>query len=544
VPTTLTGCSLGATLTRLRRHNAWFDALPEPEAVRRSPSVIVSGFLRDESGWGAAARGYIRALRGRGVATGLRDFSTLTSNRSEDPGVVDGASLRQADVNLVCTDPGQHFAVLSRAGNDFLDGSYNIGAWLWELPDFPDRWYDRFAYYDEIWTGTSFVASALAPIAPVPVVLIPPVLTPESHGSRERGRAEWHLAQDDFVFLFVFDVHSHLQRKNPAAVIDAFRRAFRPSERVRLILKCVNAGADPSGFAALQASAAGASITIADGYVPAARLHDLMAACDAYVSLHRSEGIGLTIAEAMALGKPVVATDWSGNTDFMDVANSFPVSYELIQLDVNVGPYHAGSFWADPSVEHAAHAMRFIVDHREESAARGARARQALCDRYSDEPIGELIERRLDIIGSRDRLDVFRRSVKALAVGYHNLVRQIHEVVSQVVPRDGVVMVVSKGDEELVKFDGRKGCHFPEAAGGGYAGYHPRDSAAAIEGLEASRAKGRQFLLFPGTALWWLDHYDGFRIYLEARYSKLWDDRSCLLYDVRQSLAETVCPRS
>ena len=88
-----------------------------------------------------------------------------------------------------------------------------------------------------------------------------------------------------------------------------------------------------------------------------------MSSCDAYVSLHRSEGIGLTIAEAMGLGKPVIATGWSGNTDFMDVSNAFPVGYRLVELEENVGPYHAGEVWAEPSVEHAAELMRFVVDH-------------------------------------------------------------------------------------------------------------------------------------------------------------------------------------
>src|SRR5262249_27272136 len=154
----------------------------------------------------------------------------------------------------------------------------------------------------------------------------------------------------------------------------AFRRAFRRSEPVRLVLKCVNAESDPSGFAALRAAAAGASIAIVDGYAATDSLHNLMAACDAYVSLHRSEGIGITIAEAMALGKPAIATGWSGNTDFMDVSNGFPVSYRLVELDQTVGPYPAGEVWAEPSVEHAAELMRFVVDHPDEAHARGERA--------------------------------------------------------------------------------------------------------------------------------------------------------------------------
>src|SRR5213075_2525779 len=115
-----------------------------------------------------------------------------------------------------------------------------------------------------------------------------------------------------------------------------------------------------AGFHTLVARASGAQIDIHSGYVSTDELRGLISSCDAYVSLHRSEGIGLTIADAMGLGKPVIATGWSGNTDFMDVSNAFPVGYRLVELEENVGPYQAGEVWAEPSVEHAADLMRFV----------------------------------------------------------------------------------------------------------------------------------------------------------------------------------------
>jgi glycosyltransferase involved in cell wall biosynthesis len=533
----MTPSSPVATLNTLRQHNRWFEGFQAPEHTGRPLGVSVSGYLRDESGWGAAARGYVRALRHGGIPISLDDFSALTSNRSEDHSVGESQRLPSPDINLVCIDAAQHFAALSNAGADYFAGRYNIGAWAWELPHFPDRWYDRFAYYDEIWVGTSFIASTLSPIAPVPVVRIPPVCTPACYGSRERGRSEWGIAPDEFVFLFVFDVHSHLPRKNPLGVVQAFRRAFRPSERVRLILKCVNAEADPRGFAALRSQAEGASITFATGYAPASGLRDLMAATDAYVSLHRSEGIGLTIAEAMAHGKPVIATGWSGNVDFMDVSNSFPVGYDLVALDQNVGPYSAGSFWAQPSIEHAAHLMRWVVDHPGDARARGAAARDTIERDYSEAAIAPLIAHRLEIISQRDQFSAFRQSVRALTGGYRELVDGIRMIVERVTPPGSVVMVVSKGDSALTAFENRLGCHFPETSSGVYAGYHPSDSDAAIALLEEAIANGRQYLLFPGTALWWLEHYTGLRTYLESHYHRVWDDVRCVVYDVRAKRA-------
>src|SRR5262249_33966906 len=201
-----------------------------------------------------------------------------------------------------------------------------------------------------------------APVAPIPVVRIPPVLTMGTAGSREEGRRRLGVSSDEFVFLFVFDFHSHFARKNPLAVIEAFRAVFTPSDLVRLVIKCVNGSSDPSDLTAMRALALGHRIFIHDGYWPAEELRDLMAACDAYVSLHRSEGTGMTISEAMALGKPVIATGWSGNMDFMNVTNSFPVRYELVELSENIGPYQAGETWAEPSIEHAAELMRLVFE--------------------------------------------------------------------------------------------------------------------------------------------------------------------------------------
>ncbi len=306
-----------AALDRLHRFNPWFQRDPAARrpSARELRGVRVTGYFSDESGWGAAGRGYVRALQRLGVPLTVCDVSRLTTNRSEDRTLDVLNTATATDVNLVCVDAGQHFALLSEVGESFFAGHYNIGAWAWELPHFPDSWFNRFAYYDEIWVGTSFIAAALAPIAPVPVVRVPPVVTATT-GSRTRGRQRLRIGDDEFVFAFMFDVHSHLPRKNPHAAIEAFRRAFPAPGSARLVLKSVNADADPDGYEELRALAGDAAIDFHDGYWPAVEIRDFLAACDAYVSLHRAEGTGLTIAEAMAIGKPVIATDWSGNTRF------------------------------------------------------------------------------------------------------------------------------------------------------------------------------------------------------------------------------------
>ena len=520
----------------LQRWNLWYRPGPPDGAGRGEDDlrgVNFCGYLRDESGWGAAGRSYAEAFRALGVPLALKDLSDMTSNRSEDRTFDSFDAEHPFDINFICVDASQHFAFLSWVGEEFFEGRYNVGAWAWELPRFPERWFDRFAYYDEIWVGTSFIANALAPVSPVPVVRVPPILTARGRGSRERGRRRLNVHDDEFIHLFVFDFHSHLQRKNPLAVIDAFKAAFAPDDPARLVLKCVNAEADPAGFASLRERAQGHPVSVVAGYWTGEEVRDLMAACDAYVSLHRSEGTGLTISDAMAQARPVITTGWSGNMDFMTVSNSFPVRYELVEIAQNVGPYTAGEVWADPSVEHAAELMRHVFDDRESARARGLRARRDIESQYSESAIAELIRQRLEVIAGRRRFAAMKRQLKDFYSGYRRLVGSIREVACRVLPPRATVIVISKGDEGLLELGGRRAWHFPQTPDGTYAGSYPADADAAIAHLEELRERGGQFLLVPGTARWWLDLYAEFGRHLEANYACAWSDDSCTIFRLR-----------
>src|SRR5215204_5747939 len=262
--------SVDKVMREIRSSNLWYShshVMRNAATVgRESDGVNLIGYLQDESGWGAAARGYARALESLHLPIAFNDLSVLSSNRSEDRTLERFDADHPYCVNLVCVDAAQHFAVLSHVGTGVFEGRYGIGAWAWELPRFPEKWYDRFAYYDEIWVTTSFVANTLAPISPVPVVRIPPVLTPKTDGLPDIGRLRLGVSSEVFLCLFVFDFHSHLERKNPLALIDAFKMAFEPSELVRLVIKCVNADSDREGFAAMSGRAEGHPIDIYAGY--------------------------------------------------------------------------------------------------------------------------------------------------------------------------------------------------------------------------------------------------------------------------------------
>jgi glycosyltransferase involved in cell wall biosynthesis len=507
-------------LARLEQTNPWYR-VGERTPSSKFQGVNVWGFLRDESGWGAAVRGYIRALRRLGIPLGLYDLSDSSTNRSGDAslGAIDEPSAY--DVNLVCVDP-------SRQPPAIDEGRYNIGAWAWELPSIPSRWYDRFVFYDEIWATTSFVADAFATISPIPVVRLPPVLEPLELGSTEKGR-ELIRAGNEFIFLFTFDFHSHMERKNPLGVVSAFRRAFDASEPARLVLKSVNADSDPAGRAELSAVADGRQVHLHDGYWAPEAMRDLMAGCDAYVSLHRSEGTGLTISDAMAHGKATIATDWSGNTDFMTVANSFPVRYELTTLEKSVGPYERGGVWAEPSIDHAAQLMREVFENRDLANEIGARAQRDIRHRYSEEAVAMQIQQRLRAVAGRSSVPALRDEMRRFHGAYAALKASIRSSVETLTPCGSRILVVSRGDAELVVFSDRAGSHFPQEKGG-YAGYHPPDSEWAIAHLQELQERGAEYLLLPGTARWWLSHYAELRRYLETACELVSEDDYCILY--------------
>jgi glycosyltransferase involved in cell wall biosynthesis len=274
--------------------------------------------------------------------------------------------------------------------------TYRIAYWYWELDTVPISWVDRALSVDEIWAATDFVADALRQISPVPVrTLFPGVrigsFTPRPRQSsgmcgREEGR---------FAFLFSFHMGSVMERKNPLGTIQAFRAAFSITEPVDLILKTTSFGQCDAQIAELRRAADDANITLIDRVMTADENLSLMNACDAYISLHRSEGLGLTMAEAMLLGKPVIATNYSGNLSFMNKENSLLVDYDLIAVGSDSPPYDQNAKWAQPSAEHAAKLMRKLYDDQDYARELGSKAQADAQVRLSIAAAGQRVVDRL-----------------------------------------------------------------------------------------------------------------------------------------------------
>jgi glycosyltransferase involved in cell wall biosynthesis len=495
--------------------------------------VNVAGYFGSEKGMGEAVRSDVRLLRAAGIPFAVDDFVDSGSlNPEEVSGPVRGNPYA---FNLVHVNADQLPIFAESRAADYFADRYTIGYWTWELSEFPPDWRRSFDYVDEVWVPSTFALDAIARGATKPVLRVPHVLETNVPIAPTR-RSDFGLPEDAFLFLFMFDFHSFVERKNPFGLIEAFKRAFAPAERVGLVLKCSHSEYDSGLLEALRYAADGARVHFVDAVLNRPQVTSLMSLVDAYASLHRSEGFGLTMAEAMALGKPVVATGYAGNLDFMRPANSFLVDCDLVHIDRDHGPYRKGFVWADPDLEQAAALLRFVVDQPEAADQRAALGRRDVLRDLDPRAVGRVVSQRLVEIDDRRRsATVSNRAVArdAKLPMYDALVQRVRETVAGVVPPRSDLAVVSRGDEQLLLLGDRRCSHFPRTPSGVYAGHHPADDEDAIAQLENARASGVEYLVFPATATWWLEHYTRLRAHLESNYTQLVaDPQSCVVYQL------------
>ena len=380
-------------------------APPPPPTLRRADArsraagplgANVVGFLRSESGVGEAARAIVRALVAAGVPVTGVPADAFCGHRQLDASCADLAEGNPYPTNVIYLGADVTPATLTQLGQDFYQSKYNIGCWAWELDQFPPEWLGAFDYVDEVWVPSGFVQDCVSRVSPVPVMRMPHAI--EVKDLAEPGPEVWPIPAGQFVFLFMFDYHSFPERKHPLGLLQAFQRAFSARDNVHLVLKGTDSRRNPGYHQRLLAEARPGQVTIIDRYLDRPVINGLLQRCDCYVSLHRSEGFGLTMAEAMYLGKPVIATGYSGNLDFMHPDNSYLVPYRLIEIDQDYGPYRKGWQWADPDLEAAAELMRRVYEQPEQAARVAARGREEMLRHYSPAAVGALARARLELL--------------------------------------------------------------------------------------------------------------------------------------------------
>ena len=357
--------------------------------------VNLVGYHSGESGLGVAARRLSQALDAQGIPWVPVNLTRTASRQRSAPTTPTGLY----GTNLFVVAPDQMPVVVEDIGPGLFEHRYNIGYWFWETDALPPSHRHGISLVDEIWSPTAYLDEIWHTTTSLPTTLIPTPLEFEQVVPTAADRARLGL-DDRFTFLFSYDFLSIPKRKNPLGAIKAFRAAFEESDGARLIMKSINAERHRQQFEEIAFAAGGSTdISFSNEYLSSQDRLLLVAAADCYLSLHRSEGLGLTMAEAMANGTPVIATGYSGNLDFMNADSGLLVDFDLVEI----GPgsyYPPTGHWAEPDINHAAFLMRQLKSQPELASSLELNGK-AMLERFTARAVGIRIAQRLNEIHGR-----------------------------------------------------------------------------------------------------------------------------------------------
>lgn len=337
-------------------------------------------------GMGEHVRSTFRALRSVAVQPKLTDIYKLLPPTTDELAEFAGASTDvPADINVFHINGNEVEQVLAHLAHQQPWSGYNIVYPLWELAKYPAEWARQLDRFDEIWAPSRFIYDSLLEACTKPVIHM--TLACEVVLTSFLGRRYFGIPEADYTFLFAYDLRSHTSRKNPQAVIKAFERivAARPFLKTHLVLKVNGVETNPAEFHQIkkELESLKGNVTLLNRVMTNNEVKNLVRCCDCYVSLHRSEGYGFGIAEAMVLGKPVIATAFSGNMDFMGSDVSYGVNYDLVPLKGRDYPHCHDQVWADPDWEQASTFMAALIDDPSKGRAIGTRASSHMRSRFS-----------------------------------------------------------------------------------------------------------------------------------------------------------------
>lgn len=344
--------------------------------------VNLIGPIRGDYGLGESCRLIADVLRESGVPFGIVNTSFGNGAETNEAWAAYERTELPYRINLIHVNPAVLAQVAWTGKQKELFGRCNIAYWLWELPEFPAEWDYAFAFFDEIWTPAEFISEAIRKRTDKPVRTVPYAFgTPQTESACKR--AYFGLPEDKFLFMLSYDGNSVSERKNPWGALRAYRTAFSPDDTgVGLVVKATHAS--DAEIAQLRELLRGyPNLFILRESYPKPIFNSLIACVDCYVSLHRAEGFGLVMAEAMLLGTPTIATNYSANMEFMDDTVACMVPATVIELERDIYPYHKGNHWASPDEDAAAAQMRRLYEDRAFCAALAERARERMETQFS-----------------------------------------------------------------------------------------------------------------------------------------------------------------
>lgn len=367
-------------------------------------------------GRGEDIRTSLRCFHAAGLDAAVYDLSG--SRETADPGFDGNVAAHlvgslSPDLNIFYLNGDEILKYLDPIRKRLPAGAYNIVCPQWELGAYPKEWGEQLDYFNEVWAASRFVFECLRASADVRVVYLP--LSVQVELASFLGRRYFQLPESAYLFFFCFDLSSFIDRKNPFAVVQAFERVCdaRPKENIGLVIKLHGAERAAKGetvagqfLAQINQSWTRDRIVVIDGVLTDNEIKNLIRCCDCFVSLHRSEGFGRAMAEAMFLGKPVVATAYSGNLDFMNEDNSCLVRYDLTDVGKDRYPFWQNQVWAEPDIDHAAALMLNLLDEQDYGRALGRTASRFIRTHFSHRAVGLKYKRRLqEIVGQNYALE-------------------------------------------------------------------------------------------------------------------------------------------
>lgn len=352
-------------------------------------------------GMGEHIRLTFRAMRAAGIKPGMADIYGLVPKDAQQAEEFD--AFMRADfgrVNIFHINGDEVEQALAHTASRRAAGSYNVIYPAWELARYPMEWAGQLERFDEVWAPSRFIRDAIAGAVSRPVHHMP--LAVEVILTSFLGRRYFGIRENAYAFLFFFDLRSYATRKNPEAVVGAFRqlRALRPAAEVTLVMKVNGADQHPEAFERLRHAAEdlGDRVLLLGNTMSDNEVKNLVRCCDCFVSLHRSEGFGRGMAEAMYLGRPVIATGYSGNMDFCGEETALLVRHSLVDVEQGQYPYGAGQQWADPDPAHAAWMMARLVDEPRIGRELGRRASLRMRQGFGLRAAGDRFRRRVEEI--------------------------------------------------------------------------------------------------------------------------------------------------
>ena len=375
----------------------WKKRRFRPLELPKKKGVLLVGYPRGEFGIGSLLRLPALAFKEAEIPFGVFDFNP-SSQASQNDNRLDEwlTHLPEYSVNIFCIGADQLPLLKKILGKQFFQGHYNILYGAWELSRLPEQLTGCLQGINEIWAMSSFMGQMFRRSTSLPVHdLQLPIVT---YQSESICPSQLQIPKNNFVFLFMFDFDSHVARKNPEAVIEAFKLAFPglSSIPVTLVIKSINGERHEKERNRLKNKiGCDSRILQIHEVLPHSINTALMKCCDCYVSLHRSEGFGLTMAEAMLLGKPVITTGYSGNMDFTTTATALLVDYKLVPVQPGDYPFSHGEMWAEPNVQQACDYMLDLVKDSTFAKSLAQKGQELIRTSFSTTTMGDRYKKHL-----------------------------------------------------------------------------------------------------------------------------------------------------